>query len=69
REELVVEGKRIEDPAEITRRELEGPFTEVVFDVELARTDAPELQVRHKRPRALEDAQDQASQLAGTAEV
>jgi catechol 1,2-dioxygenase len=66
---LVVEGKRIEDSAEIAKRELEGPFTEVVFDAELARTDAPELQVRHKRPRAKEDEQDQASQLAGTAEV
>ncbi|MCP1362860.1 catechol 1,2-dioxygenase, partial [Halomonas sp. BBD45] len=59
---------RIEDPAEITRRELEGPFTEVVFDVELARTDAPELQVRHKRPRALES-EEQDSQLASNAKV
>jgi len=69
REELVVPAERIEDPAEIARRELEGPFSEVVFDIELARTDAPELQVRHKRPRAKEDEQDQASQLAGTAKV
>ncbi|MCE8035463.1 catechol 1,2-dioxygenase [Halomonas sp. MCCC 1A11057] len=69
REELVIPANRIEDPAEIARRELDGPFSEVVFDVELARTEAPELQVRHKRPRALEDAEDQASQLAGTAEV
>ncbi|TDX27663.1 catechol 1,2-dioxygenase [Modicisalibacter xianhensis] len=69
REELVVPANRIEDPAEIARRELDGPFSEVVFDVELAETDAPELQVRHKRPRAKEDEQDQASQLAGTAEV
>lgn len=69
REELVIEGKLIEDPAEVAKRGLEGPFTEVVFDVELARTDAPELQVRHKRPRAKEDAEDQASQLAGNAEV
>ncbi|TFH85787.1 catechol 1,2-dioxygenase [Billgrantia azerbaijanica] len=69
REELVVPAERIEDPAEIARRELEGPFSEVVFDIELARTDAPELQVRHKRPRAKEDEQDQASRLAGTAKV
>ncbi|WP_111415027.1 catechol 1,2-dioxygenase [Billgrantia lactosivorans] len=69
REELVVPANRIEDPAEIARRELDGPFSEVVFDIELARTEAAELQVRHKRPRALEDAADQASQLAGTAEV
>ncbi|MED5295964.1 MAG: catechol 1,2-dioxygenase [Pseudomonadota bacterium] len=54
REELVIEGKRIEDPAEIATRELDGPFTEVVFDIELAPTEAPELQDRHKRPRALE---------------
>lgn len=69
REKLVIPANRIEDPAEIARRELDGPFSEVVFDVELAETDAPELQVRHKRPRAKEDEQGQASQLAGTAEV
>ncbi|WP_163558458.1 catechol 1,2-dioxygenase [Halomonas sp. NO4] len=69
REELVVPAQRIEDADEIARRELDGPFAEVVFDVELARTDAPELQVRHKRPRAKDDEQDQASQLAGTAQV
>ncbi|SDK37788.1 catechol 1,2-dioxygenase [Billgrantia gudaonensis] len=69
REELVVPAQRIDDPAEIARRELDGPFAEVVFDVELARTDAPELQVRHARPRAKEDEQDRASQLAGTAKV
>ncbi|SFH32282.1 catechol 1,2-dioxygenase [Modicisalibacter xianhensis] len=69
REELVVPANRIEDSAEIAKRELDGPFSEVVFDVALAETDAPELQIRHKRPRAKEDEQDQASQLAGTAEV
>ncbi|ATJ82502.1 catechol 1,2-dioxygenase [Halomonas beimenensis] len=69
REELVVEGKRIEDAAEAEQRGLEGPFTEVVFDIELARTDDPELQHRHKRPRAKEDEQDRASQQAGTAKV
>lgn len=56
REELVVEGKRIEDAAEADKRGLEGPFTEVVFDVELAATERAELQGRHARPRALERA-------------
>ncbi|GGX88535.1 catechol 1,2-dioxygenase [Litchfieldella qijiaojingensis] len=56
REELVIDANRIEDAAESELRGLTGPFTEVVFDVELARTDAAELQSRHKRPRALEDA-------------
>ena len=69
REELVIEGRRIEDATEAGKRGLEGPFTEVVFDIELARTDDPELQHRHKRPRAKEDEQDQASQQAGTAKV
>lgn len=56
REELVVEAKRIEDPAEAEKCGLPAPFTEVVFDVELARTGDFELQQRHKRPRALEAA-------------
>ena len=69
REELVVEGKYVEDQSEIARRELDGPFTEVVFDVELAKTDKAELQHRHARPRAKEDEQSEASRLAGTAKV
>ncbi|QPL46073.1 catechol 1,2-dioxygenase [Halomonas sp. A40-4] len=69
REELVVPAERIEDPAEIAKRDLDGPFSHVVFDVELATTDALELQVRHARPRAKEDDTDLASQLAGTAKV
>lgn len=56
REELLVEGRAVSDPAEAKARGLEGPFTEVVFDITLARTEAPELQTRHKRPRALEEA-------------
>lgn len=56
RDELVVEGRRVDDPAEAQRRGLDGPFTEVVFDVELAATARPERQRRHRRPRALEDA-------------
>ena len=69
REELVVPAERIEDPAEIAKRDLDGPFSHVVFDVALAPAEAPELQVRHARPRAKEDEQDLASQLAGTAKV
>ena len=64
-----VPAERIDDPAEIAKRDLDGPFAHVVFDVELAPTDAAELQVRHARPRAKEDEQDLASQLAGTAKV
>ncbi|WP_445158642.1 catechol 1,2-dioxygenase [Halomonas sp. E14] len=69
REELVVPANRIEDPAVIDQRELDGPFSEVVFDIELAKTDVAELQTRHARPRAKEKAQDQHSELAGTAKV
>ncbi|RUR43105.1 catechol 1,2-dioxygenase, partial [Vreelandella populi] len=69
REELVIPAEYIDDPATISQRELDGPFSEVVFDVQLAKTEAPELQVRHARPRAKEDEQDLASQLAGTAQV
>ncbi|WP_413615303.1 catechol 1,2-dioxygenase [Halomonas cupida] len=63
RDELVVEATRIEDDEAARQRGLEArftelgaPFTEVVFDVELAATTESELQQRHKRPRALEDA-------------
>lgn len=55
RDELVIEGKRIEDEGEAAKRGLQGPFTEVVFDVELAPTEEPKLQSRHKRSRALEE--------------
>ncbi|MFC7090319.1 catechol 1,2-dioxygenase, partial [Halomonas salifodinae] len=69
REELVIPAKRIDDAVEIDKRRLEGPFAEVIFDIELSRTEAAELQSRHARPRAKEDAQDAGSQLAGTAKV
>ncbi|AXY44088.1 catechol 1,2-dioxygenase [Halomonas sp. JS92-SW72] len=69
REELVVPAERIEAQDVIAQRELDGPFSEVVFDIELAKTDVAELQTRHARPRAKEDEQDQHSQLAGTAKV
>nr|WP_300310139.1 catechol 1,2-dioxygenase [Halomonas sp.] len=68
REELVVDGKRIEDATEIDQRGLDGPFTEVVFDVELTVVDDPLLQVRHARPRAKES-NEAASQQAGSAKV
>lgn len=64
REELVVEAQRIEDATEAEKRGLEGPFTEVIFDVELARTSDPDLQSRHKRPRALEEDVEARSQKA-----
>lgn len=69
REELVVPANKVDDQDAIAKRELDGPFSEVVFDIELAKTEAPELQVRHARPRAKEDEHDLASQLAGTAKV
>lgn len=69
REELVIPANRIEDADEIARCELDGPFSEVTFDIVLTATDDPELQHRHARPRAKEDEQDKASQLAGTAKV
>src|SRR5690554_6699691 len=69
REELVVEASRIEDAAEADKRGLEGPFSEVVFDIELTRTEQAELQNRHARARAKEDEQDAGSRLAETAQV
>jgi catechol 1,2-dioxygenase len=64
REELVVEAQRIEDATEAEKRGLDGPFTEVIFDVELARTSDPDLQSRHKRPRALEEDVEARAQKA-----
>ncbi|NYS62098.1 catechol 1,2-dioxygenase [Vreelandella salicampi] len=69
REELVIPANKVDDKDAIAQRELDGPFSEVVFDIELNKTDAAELQTRHARPRAKENEQDQASQLAGTAKV
>ncbi|TBW58141.1 catechol 1,2-dioxygenase [Marinobacter halodurans] len=54
REELVVEANRIEDPSQAEQYGLNGPFTKLVFDVQLVATDAAELQERHPRQRALE---------------
>ncbi|MCX2523336.1 catechol 1,2-dioxygenase [Larsenimonas rhizosphaerae] len=69
REELVIPAERIDDVSEIEKRALEGPFSQVVFDIELSPTDEVELQARHARPRAKENEHDLASQLAGTAKV
>lgn len=69
REELVIPANKVDDKDAIAQRDLDGPFSEVVFDIELNKTDAAELQTRHARPRAKENEQDQASQLAGTAKV
>lgn len=54
REELVVEANRVEDPAQAEHYGLNGPFTHLVFDVQLVAADVPELQERHPRQRALE---------------
>lgn len=56
RDELIVEARRIDDPAEADKRGLEGAFQEVVFDVSLVATATPDKQQRHKRQRALESA-------------
>lgn len=56
REELVVEASRIDDPAQTEQYGLNGPFTKLVFDVQLVATEATELQQRHSRQRALEGA-------------
>lgn len=69
REELVIPAERIEDASEIQQRGLDGAFSQVVFDIELAPTDEAALQTRHARPRAKEDEHDRDSRLAGTARV
>src|SRR5690606_11498103 len=54
--QLVVEPTRVEHSAEGARFGVTGPVTEVEFNIELVRTDKAELQDRHARPRALEEA-------------
>lgn len=54
RDELVIDATRVEDPDKAEQLGLNGPYTEVVFDVQLVATDKPELQQRHERKRALE---------------
>lgn len=54
RDELVIDAVRVEDPAQAETYGLNGPFTQVEFNIELVSTDKPELQTRHERQRALE---------------
>ncbi|WP_111498031.1 catechol 1,2-dioxygenase [Marinobacter bohaiensis] len=54
REELVIDAERVEDPSRAEAYGLNGPFTEVVFNVDLVSTDDATLQDRHTRARALE---------------
>ena len=68
REDLVVEGKRVENHPVAQQYGVEGTVTEVIFNIELSPTAEEELQARHKRPRAMES-ESQESQLAGTAKV
>lgn len=56
REELVVDAVRIEDPAVAEQYGLSGPFSRLVFDVQLVATDDNQQQARHARQRALESA-------------
>lgn len=54
RDELVVEAERIADKAQAEKYGLSGPFSRLVFDVQLLATDSFEQQQRHARQRALE---------------
>lgn len=54
REELVVPAEHVEDAAEISRLELDGPFMAVSFDVVLEAANDASQEQRHKRDRALE---------------
>ena len=54
REELVVAADRVEQSETGAQHGVNGPITEVEFNVTLVATDKPELQERHARRRALE---------------
>lgn len=54
REELVVDAVRVEDAAKAELFGLNGPFTQVEFNIQLVATDKSALQARHERKRALE---------------
>lgn len=56
RDELVVEARPVEHSVIGEQYGVTGPITEVVFDIQLVSTDKAELQARHERKRALEDA-------------
>ncbi|GAA3702625.1 catechol 1,2-dioxygenase [Oceanisphaera sediminis] len=53
RDELVVEGKRIEDPVLAKQYGLSQPFTRMEFNIQLLATDNPNQQQPHERKRAL----------------
>ncbi|WP_417614004.1 catechol 1,2-dioxygenase [Oceanisphaera sp.] len=53
RDELVVEGKRIEDPVLAEQYGLSQPFTQMEFNIQLLTTDNPNQQQPHERKRAL----------------
>ncbi len=54
RKELVVDANRVEQSETAAKHDVNGPITEIEFNVTLVATDKPELQERHNRPRALE---------------
>jgi len=56
RDELVVEANKVEKSAEGERVGVTGPITEIEFNIQLVRTDKADLQDRHARKRALEEA-------------
>ncbi|WP_185266673.1 catechol 1,2-dioxygenase [Halopseudomonas xiamenensis] len=56
RDELVVEARPVERSVEGEQHGVSGPVTEVEFNFQLVSTDKAELQARHERKRALEDA-------------
>lgn len=56
RDELVVDANKVEKSAEGERVGVTGPITEIEFNIELVRTDKADLQDRHARKRALEEA-------------
>ena len=53
RDELVVEGKCIEDPLQAEQYGLSQPFTRMEFNIQLLATDNPNQQQPHERKRAL----------------
>jgi catechol 1,2-dioxygenase len=56
RDELVVEAHRVTDAARADKYQIESDtFMEMVFDIQLLKSDTDENQVRHARKRALEN--------------
>ena len=56
RDELVVEARQVEHSSDGEKHGVTGPITEVEFNFQLVSTDKAELQARHERKRALEEA-------------